>query len=336
MKKAVALLFVFLFIVIVIVKITFHSVESQTSPHDWGGIVPSDDGEYIIIYCPSCENDHVFVFEEIRLFDEHLIEIYEETLNAMFDDEWTILSEEKIIEEIDHSHLEYLHCKWVQWEGTVYNYHHFYQWEIEYFDASGNSRIFLLHNQHIRGNFSAQIRNYITDFIAQYYQEHFLHPYLEESSLASSRISVFFSRMSTCEEAHSAWEDYQRFITTSEGAIPLTRLTPENVFEIIPVNFSIHISLNEYLGIEQSNFEEYAEARIEEMISSMIDFTNGNFTAFISARTYEEARSEEARSGLGARERLIWWYYIQGERVYTGWTDQFSRDVFEVHRGVFW
>ena len=261
----------------------------------------------------------------IRMYETDFTETYYETLNVMFDHNWTILSAEERFEENEGYICD---CGF---DGRAQQ---FMEWTIEYTDGSGDRKHFVLSN---RSSFSQQVQNYLANAIAQYYEENFFHVYISDVPLApSSSVSAFWVRNfgrstgddeNKIREMEDAAQKYLWRLSTPEGAVRFSQLTPATVFEQIPMYLSLRVSFDggESLGQEM---EEQVMKNIEAMIESMQVFTNHTLNATF-AMGYREVID------LHTGSRNYHWHYVQGERIAAP-TRQLKRDVFESYRGVFW
>ena len=274
---------------------------------------------------PPLVMPRIKVVDDVRVFYIDFIERYEDTLNAMFNYEWTLLSAEEIYREADTSNIPPHAPVWPE----QFLPKQYLVWTIEYRDGNGDVRQFVFNN---RLNFIEQIIRHVRDFIAEYYKERFFDVYMKDLPLAYFffvfilrgylPITSTENRYLVCAMEESI-EEYIRLIGTPEGAIRLYQLTPANVFDMVPIRISIHVSLNEHSGnSNQQTFENDVITRIENMIEAMNQYTDNRLTASVSASI--------------RRER--WWNYIRGERIFVDRDRQmhFDRYVFEGYRGMFW
>jgi hypothetical protein len=259
-----------------------------------------------------------------RSYDADYIVKYENILNIMFDNEWTVKSVEVKFDEGE----EACGC------GIPgINPHTFIEWTVEYRDGNGDIRHFVFDN---RSGLSSQAQDHVTRYIADYYKERFFNVYLEDVPLAPST-NLFVrgtSRVGTNThlEENREWvsktDDYVYRLSTPEGTMRLAELTPANVFEIRPTYFSIHISFSGSSGLGQ-NYEENVISQVEAMIASMIAYTDNRFNASISLGYHEIVTLYD-----GNRHRQ--WHIIQGEQVHNINSMYFGRYVFDSYKGVFW
>ena len=262
--------------------------------------------------------------ERVRVFDADHLETYADTLNAMFDGAWTLLSVEDSFFE---GHGGYI-CS-CGFDGRPQE---FIEWTVEYRDGNGAVRHFVFDN---RMALSVQVERHVTNLISAYYREHFFDVYLQDIPLApSSSISgsIVRANINTHREENQEWrhatEQYRRLLGTPEGAILLSQLTPANVFELVPMYLSIRISFSGSDSLGQ-RFEEEVTRSIEDMIGSMNHFTNHRLTARFSMGYREVIH-------LHTGERRHQWYYIQGARAVVVDSLHSGRYFFEGYRGMFW
>ena len=274
----------------------------------------------MIIFISACAAEHIVprgndpVQENVRIFDTNFIEQYFDTLNVMFDNEWTLLSEKEI----------YIEPGTVITGSNMINQWHsfqFFEWVIEYRDANGDTGYFVLYNH---TSFLNQILSHISRTITEYYWEHFVTPYLGGFSPERRSFSIrIIDVCCKCSPGEATMMNrYRRSLTTPEGAIRLSQLTPANVFEMVPFYISTWRWLNE--STEAAVVHE-AVTRVEAMIESMNIYTNRTLNAEIMLGVL--------RSGDDAH----WWSYVQGERVWIRHLTSCSGNtIFNSYIGVFW
>jgi len=340
---------ILIFILTVIALMISACMESPS-----GGSISSDGpaqtGEYVEIIC---HHGTVFTLPiyETRIFDADYIEIYADTLNTMFDYEWTLLLEEVIYEEWCYEELNFLLMCHLDDGGLgIIRSNQFIEWTIEYRDGNDDIRHFVFRNigdvtfDNIRWGFSNQVQRHVSEYIAEYYRKHFFDVYLRDIPIYTDRpdsaiVSVNFVWLfgdgysnATDEMVYEMMgkiANYRRSLATPEGAIRFSQLTPANVFEMAPVDISISISLLEYLGSDQQEFEEYVFSQVGNMIESMKSFTNNN----INVRVNMHFRGQGVNFYDGSGQ--VRWHYLQGERIFIDGRD-FSWYVAERYQGVFW
>ena len=254
-------------------------------------------------------------------FNSINFEAYTDTFDAMFGYEWTLLS----VEEIDI------------WEWT------YTEWTIEYRDGNEELRQFVLDN---RLTVCTTAISYLRR-IAEYYREQFLDVYLDGLHVSFAHPAGFTSGSIVradekwiCDESEEwirATGGYRRGLSTPEGAIPFSRLTPATVFELVPFYLSVNIVFDESSDLDQGTLEEEVTARIEEMLQGMNQFANHRLNANVRLGHTQWGEATQV------------WQYIQGERVeieawaedswhvaMNHWSSPFELAVFESYRGVFW
>ena len=289
----------------------------------------NEEYEYLFVYCPSCDG-HVVPLRDIRIFDVDYLETYGDTLNAMFDYEWTLFSLEERMgaPEIECHHVHLI------------SPHQYLEWTIEYQDGNGDVRHFVFHN---RRTLYVQILTYIEQYISEYYRARFFEPYMREAPI-SRMFDLGYARFIRCNcgGAHSAgaedppWvhaaEAFRTGLGTPEGAVRFAALTPANVFERFPLYLSLNIFLEENPGLDQQAHEGGVIASVEAMIETMNQFTNGHLNIDIRLR-YRLSQHGPFYSG----KTYYRWVYVQGERVFNPATEAAFREyVFERYRAVLW
>ena len=258
--------------------------------------------------------------EGIRIYDTDYIKVYKDTLNVMFDNEWTLVSMENKYEEHDEV------CEHVDTRPQQ-----FVEWKIEYRDGNGDIQLFVFDNRY---RLSSYIQNYITSYISDYYQENYYNIYMKGIPLArSSDLSCFFVdnfAYTSYEDVKDMMETSQTFVQnldTPEGAICLTKLTPANVFEMCPIYLSISVSLRGS-STRTKKFERGVIQQIEGMIEDINVFTNNHLTARVHFGYHE---GMELHMGY-----TDYWMYVQGKQIFDVEAIYFSRHVFDGYKGIFW
>jgi len=282
---------------------------------------------------------HVFYNEDegIRIFNIDFLERYEDTINAMFNYEWVLLSVEEIFvvpEVFFTSGVPSPDPRPMQ----------FIKWTIEYHDGNGDTKNFIFRNIL---PFSTQVEQHITHYIAEYFQENFFDVYLADIQLEYvSGVNFVYGRVIDCldENREIIWE-YRRQLETPEGAIRLDQLTPINAFEMFPFYLGLDVSLSNYDGVDQQGFEESVMLKVEEMIESMNQFTDYRLNAKIYMG-YRWTTGVRPLMLLHTGDRYYNWIYIQGEQFFRGvqifdvFFDEvlpdFRRYIFESYKGIFW
>jgi len=278
---------------------------------------------------PRAANVHIpyRLYDGVRIFEVDFIEKYYETLNVMFDNDWTIVSAE---ERFDENEGYICGC------GFDGRSQQFIAWTIEYTDGIGDVRHFVLTN---RATLNGQIRRYLETYIAQHFEENFFNVYITDTPLAPSSL-VFarwvdnfvrtyptddFEQIARMEEIA---QNFLRGLNTPDGTIQLSRLTPSNVFEMAPIYLLISVSLAGYSGLGKE-LEIEVMQKIEDMTLSMNKFTNNTLNADIRFGYHQII-------DLHIGNRQYRQSYIHGEqRIGIGGMN-FGRYVFESYRGVFW
>ena len=301
------------------------------------------NSEYVRVYCfsgyppirayqsglsgeASCYHGHRLSMESLVVFDTDIVEEYKDTLYAMFGEEWTVLSvEERYRAPADLCHLI---------RGPL---HRYTKWTIEYQDGNGETRAFEVNNH---SPFYFHVTRHIMDKIALYYREHFVDEYLA-MLLAEFPVNYFYrpfrvefvrrtdywSPSSHIWDSCPPWadeaEEYRRNLATPEGAIPLYRLTPSNVFEFFPLYLSFHLRITDEQYVDDLVLLENLYEAIELLIISLKTFTDGHVNVRVILN-----------DSVGIN--IFRWTYVHGEQVfseanYRGHSDwgEFARIVFE-------
>ena len=99
---------------------------------------------------------------QINIFDENFIDRYKHTLNAMFDNEWIVVSVEERFSDVHDGFI----CSC----GFDGRHQQFVEWTIEYFDGNGNARHFVLDN---RSPLALQVERHVEQYLAGYFKANF-------------------------------------------------------------------------------------------------------------------------------------------------------------------
>jgi len=279
--------------------------------------------------CTSSQDDTCYIFYsegDVRIFDIDYLEKYEDTLNAMFDYEWTLLTVEEKYIPIEEVHMRHMIRSF---HPPIIRPEQFTEWTIEYRDGNEGVRRFIFDN---RSDFSHQIAQYAANYIAEYYREKFFDNYIIGASsvhfmgmiLSSGPVPVFHNHDNyVIEELDYATREHRRRLVTPEGAIRLSSLTPANVFEMLPFYLSISIHFDEHTGLNQQSIEE----NVLEQLENINHFTNHRLNAKVNITCF----TDESGRHYG------FWYYAQGERMFDLVDSvDFVIYIFESYRGMFW
>ena len=279
--------------------------------------------------------------EGIHIFDVDYLEKYEDTLNAMFDDEWTVLTVEERYVSLEEM---YMRAMIRSVPTPVIKPEQFTEWTIEYRDGNGDVKHFVFNN---RSDFSRQIMQHVSNDIAEFYREKFFDDdtmaamgvsSLEVSSVGVRgelvRLHMFTLRMDgdpAMIELDDTTREYKSLLSTPEGAINLSALTPTNIFEMVPFYLRIPVRLSEYADFDQQSVEPVVK-QIEEILEEMNDFTNHrlNVSVSISSLTHGGADGDIRVRHHGPL------HYTRGQKVFEQRESNFHTYLFESYRGVFW
>ena len=298
----------------------------------------------IVSACTSSQNHARYALysrEDIRIFAVNYLEKYEDTLNAMFNYEWTLFAVEEIYVPVEQVRMHHI----TRSVPTLYYLpEQFTVWTIEYHNSNGDLRRFVFDN---RSDFSDQIMRYISNYIVEFYREKFFDcgtigaigvSTLEVSSVnfhgMLARLPMFTLRMSgdpAMIELDDTTREYKRLLSTPEGAISLSSLTPINIFEMLPFYLWVSVRLDEYAEFDYQSVEIVVK-QIEEIFESINYFTNHRLNARvnISSITHENVEGD-----IRVRHHRPL-YYIRGEKVFNQIEFNFHKCLFESYRGVFW
>jgi len=187
-------------------------------------------------------------------FRANYLEMYYDTINVMFDNNWTLLSEEHMVREGD-CHKRY---------GTAIEW---IRWDIEYIDANGEVQQFRFNNSM---PFYRQIERYVLSFILDNFREQFF----------SAQVRLL--RGNPFMDMHQGWyrtaNGHIRQFATPEGAVPISQLTLANAFELLPMYISFGVGTSDAQTVD-GRIEE-----IENMLESLNSFTNNRLNVNVIAQ----------------------------------------------------
>lgn len=271
--------------------------------------------------CNVLTDEHIAPRKGTRVYTTNYIKKYERTINAMFDNKWTLKSTEEKYEE--HEPV----CEHVDTRPEK-----FIEWAIEYHDGNGKLSTFVFDN---RQSLSSQIETYVTHLIADYYKNNFYDVYIKDVPLApSSYVYGFLAKMSVDrfdednQERVKKSDEYLEKLDTPDGTICLSKLTPANVFEMCPIYLSISVSFSNHPS-DKKFFEKDTMNKIENMIEEMNRFTNTHLTAEINMGFHEIINLEDGN-------RNYYWTYVQGKQIFNAAGLYFERHAYDGYKGIFW
>jgi hypothetical protein len=268
----------------------------------------------ILLVTLLCACDHVQVIE----YSEDYTQKYKATLDAIFNNNWTVISKTKTSADSMDSSKTFITTEWT----------------IQYTIKNNETREFILTNDN---ELSWQIERYIEEnIVGKYYKEKFFDHYMQDIPLTqSSDLHCSFVNMSGSDDNEEFdMEKYEESIETPQGAIDFTKLTPANVFEKCPLylNIDADIYVSYYSQQDNRALEEHTKEQLKRMITDMKRFTSDKINAHISV-------TSNARDGgyLLYDEKEIWrWAYLRGEEIKIDSDSYFDRDVYGVYKGVCW
>jgi len=311
-----------IFILIIVIAIALISACSESTSYE------NEDAPRIHFTDSSVRSTlYTEVDSRIRIFYVDFFEKYKDTLNAMFDYEWTLLSIEEIYIPIEIVGMRYWTRSAPLPDGYIKAPEQFTEWTIEYHDGNGEIRHFVLNNHR---NFSNQIIQYVTSHISEYYAEKFLEN-CETGVLVNSVHGIVLRSDFADSQRDYALREYIRLLATPEGAINLSSLTPANVFELVPLYLSFQLNLGYYTGYCRQLYEEIYEEiisehleRVDSIMEAMNYFANNHLNAKVSVISHIENEGVRHHGG---------WRYIQGDRIDA---EIYPQALFESYRGVLW
>ena len=275
----------------------------------------------ILFVSTSCSllpnREHIAQTEGTREYTDDYTKKYASTLNAMFDNEWTVVSTENKYEE--HDPL----CEHVDTRPQQ-----FIEWSIEYHDGNGELQTFVFDN---RSSLSSQIMSYIINYVSNYYKENYYDVYINDVPLAgSSYVFCFFVRLSSytsyeaVRDIDETTRKYQSLLDTPEGTICLAKMTPANAFSMCPIYLSVRGSMSGDYSYGQS-YEKSVLKQTEDLAEAMNEFVNNRLNAQFYVGYHQIVNMH-----TGSRDYR--WAFLKGELV--NYFD--DRAIFESYKGIFW
>ncbi|WP_252230449.1 hypothetical protein [Clostridium sp. ZBS15] len=267
---------------------------------------------------------HYTVEDNVHIYSENYIELYQKALAAMFGSDYEVVEETEIYhqagdinEDIDKHDIKYI------------------QWTIKYTDVNGGEQEFLLNNS---STLKHQIESYLKEYIGKYYQEQFMNKYFIDIPIVNASSYTYCNLADstgyTDNDKYEAMEKqvnaYREKLETPEGCINFTNFTMEKAFDICPVYLSIHISLDDRLYDAEKKVEVEKEAlqKVEEMRKALINFTDGTVNVDIIVGNL---KGNDLYDGKGDWR----WHILNGEPI-TCESILFGENVYESYKGFFW
>jgi hypothetical protein len=272
------------------------------------------------LYCPG----HNLPREGLAVFGVDIIEEYQDTLQGMFGEKWTVLSvEERYSTRVIECHLM---------GGPL---HRYTKWIIEYIDGNGEARTFEVNNH---SPFDFHVTRHIEEMVTQFYEEYFLNVYEANLTVASLSRPVrssfviwtdFWDPGIFVPDSAPPWVagavEHRRTIATPEGAIPLGQISPRNIFEYFPLYLSFRFVAPERGDSDRQEFWDNLFEDVELMISSLNDFSeghanmvvrlNGHWWAYAQGESVLDEMSPRGRVELREFERIVFERFIENQEI---------------------
>lgn len=262
--------------------------------------------------------------EGVKVYYRDYIEEYKETLDAMFKDSWTILSERQSRKEAE------IVCIHTDSRASLY-----IEWAIEYTDAGNCKQVFWLNNME---TFAGQVEKHICLMVQEHYQE-YLELYLEEVPVTNPYYSyVFMVRPANYdgtlpeEITYDVWNEFIKQAETPETPVCLSETCTTNAFSLYPIVFNVLITLDDeqYGAAEKETVEEEAKKRVKELIWKIAEETGDDMNLSIVL----QCNGAESTFYDGA---IRWsWDFIRGEQQNILDYYSYRTEITRAYIGSFW
>lgn len=213
----------------------------------------------------------------------------------------------------------------------------FYEWEITYTDACGQTMTRTMHN---RWSFYVQQVEWLKDQIEEHFWSNYVVRYFDDlmdpdSFGLGSYCFCFIGRISSGwynEETYAyleIGEAYLEDLKKRTDPIPLYALSYPEIFDRYPIKLSVNVRLSED-GVEESEWTERfadAKARLDKMIAGMTEEIGTELNLHASV----------GRQKIDKRNTYI--HVLRGERYEhpEGYIDgDFDRAIMDSYKGKFW
>ena len=261
------------------------------------------------------------VFE---IYDKNYPEIYRDTFDIMFDNNWEVISEstqtEWTIPEIPSVD------KSTRYQHTL--------WNIQYFNSDGEKSVFVVDN---KIPLKYQIQRHIQNLISAYFKKYYTDNYFNEINgitccFFTSMGNVYIpSSVTGADAANDNMKKYIDTLETPEGAIDFTNITPNNIFEMCPIYFRIDLNVN-YNEFSLDNTETLLEYR-QELLYEINAFVGNKLNADASCIMHSHMEGREMIDFDCSEYNS---YYISGEFKTFDYDWQFKSYFYANYQNKFW
>ena len=259
---------------------------------------------------------------EHRVYTDDYPTLYESELREIFGD-YTL--SERVEKHVDG---EECGCGWVQDELD------YYEWEITYRDACGQTMTCTMNNMR---TLSYQQYEWLEDQIGT----HFFTGYVERyyDGLLWGRGSYCFCFLGDFVNSYSnkgeesrmeIGKAYRKNLEQSEERVPLYALRYSDLLDRYPIVLSILVQLDDET-MEERDWEAHfndAACRLEAMAAEMAEEIGDGLN--LNASVYSRAES----IALNRRDKRL--YYLRGEQIEGVGPFSLDHKVFESYVGKFW
>lgn len=259
---------------------------------------------------------------EHRVYTDDYPTLYESELREIFGD-YTL--SERVEKHVDG---EECGCGWVQDELD------YYEWEITYRDACGQTMTCTMNNMR---TLSYQQYEWLEDQIGTHFFTGYVERYFDEllwerGSYCFCFLGDFCNETTTQEHRnrHDITRAYRKNLEESKETVPLYALTYSELFARYPIMLSISVQLDDETMEEQDWEAHFIDAfdRLEAMTAAIAEEIGDGLN--LNASVYSRAES----IALNRRDKRL--YYLRGEQIEGVGPFSLDHKVFESYVGKFW
>lgn len=233
-------------------------------------------------------------------------QMYKETLDAMFGENYEISQGRSNSIEIECSEYR----------------RYFTEWTLSYTDGNGNKQQFYFAN---RLPLSHWITQEISELAKEFYTPLY-NKYFENIPLAQSSAMYFFVLKINCDpddvpKITKTTDKYIENLSKAKNAVPFYKINETNLFELVPMEFSLHIFLDDQrlTASETESFRKEAEKNTDEFVAEFNKITENHACLSLIVGNSNSNDIKDTRK-----------YYIKGDEIMSGSSTAFTfeRDIF--------
>lgn len=268
---------------------------------------------FTAVFFTACEGQHgIFpdtrheIYEDVY-HKEDYPQIYKETLDAMFGENYEI-------SQGTNSSMKIGCCS----EYMCY----FTEWTLSYLDGNGNKQQFYFANR-------LPLSHWITEEISKLAKEYYTPLYskhFKDIPLAQSSAMYFYVLHINCDrddvpEMTKTTDKYIENLSEAENAVPFYKINETNLFDLVPMEFDLHIFLDDkqVTRSEAESLLKEAEKDADGFVSEFNEITENNACLSLIVGSNNSTINKDTRK-----------YYIKGDEITSGSFTSFTfeRDIF--------